>query len=348
MARRVLIAVLCLTILAPTTLLLAQQAPDPPPGAPQKSDPKQDEVKNREDAKKSEEEKKKKDAAAEKIESLQYAAEVTVTATRVETDKMKTPVAVSTFDQDALDRKGIQTVKDLADLVPNMDISTINGQSTPIIALRGVRSTNETELGDPAVGVHLDGVYSPRMQGMLGLMFDNERVEVLRGPQGTLFGRNSTVGSINIISAKPDTAAYDSLVSMSFGNFNSRELQAMFNVPVSDTFALRVAGRIHDRDSYLDGYWDPNQYDQRYIKDLVAGAPTIAPGSFGDCTAPGCASRTQHSNWWIDWADGGADIRQLVRADQGDFYNNANEWAYRASALWKPIDDVSLTLSYQQ
>jgi iron complex outermembrane receptor protein len=76
------------------------------------------------------------------------------------------------------------------------DIATKNGQSTPIISLRGIRSTNETELGDPSVGVHLDGIYSPRMQGILGLMFDNERVEVLRGPQATLFGRNSTVGSL--------------------------------------------------------------------------------------------------------------------------------------------------------
>ena len=98
---------------------------------------------------------------------------ITVTATRVETDLMKTPVAVSVFDQETLDREGVRNVRDLAQMVPNMDISTNNGQSTPIISLRGVRSTNETELGDPAVGVHLDGVYSPRMQGILAMMFDN-------------------------------------------------------------------------------------------------------------------------------------------------------------------------------
>ena len=289
-----------------------------------------------------------KDAKTEKVESLQYKDEVTVTATRVETEKMKTPVAVTTFDQDALDRQGVQSVKDLGHMVPNMDISTINGQSTPIIALRGVRSTNETELGDPAVGVHLDGVYSPRMQGMLGLMFDNERVEVLRGPQGTLFGRNSTVGSINIISAKPDMKGFDSKVSLGLGNFNTRELQGMFNWPVSQTFAVRVAARVHERDSYLDGFWDPNQYDQRHIANMVGGAQVIAPGSFGDCNSPGCAARTQHSNWWIDWADGGADVRELVRAGRGDFYNDASEWAYRASALWEPNDDLSFYLSYQQ
>jgi outer membrane receptor for ferric coprogen and ferric-rhodotorulic acid len=128
---------------------------------------------------------------------------VTVTATRVETDLMKTPIAVTVIDQETMDREGVRNVRDIAQMVPNMDIATVNGQSTPIISLRGIRSTNTTELGDPSVGVHLDGIYSPRMQGILGLMFDNERVEVLRGPQGTLFGRNSTVGSINIIPAKP-------------------------------------------------------------------------------------------------------------------------------------------------
>ena len=281
-------------------------------------------------------------------EALKFTDEVTVTATRVETDLMKTPISVTAFDQDTLDQQGVQTVADLAQMVPNMDIATINGQSTPVISMRGVRSTNETELGDPAVGVHLDGVYSPRMQGVLALMFDNERVEVLRGPQGTLFGRNSTVGSINIISAKPDLNANYGRAELFLGNYNHREFQAMYNLKLSETFGIRVAGRVITRDSYVDGYWDPNQYDQRHIANLVEGAAVIAPGSFGECTDPRCFSRTQHSNWWIDWADGGSDIRELVPADPEDFYHNTDEWAFRFSAKWQPTDSVSLNLAFQQ
>ncbi len=266
--------------------------------------------------------------------------ELTVTATRVKTELMKTPIAVSAFDQEDLDQQGVQNVRDLGNMVPNMDIATINGQSTPIISMRGVRSTNETELGDPSVGVHLDGIYSPRMQGILGLMFDNERVEVLRGPQGTLFGRNSTVGSINIISAKPDFSGPDGKVTLSPGNYDAREVQGMFNMPLSDTFAIRVAGRYFERDSYLDGYWDPNQYDQRYIADLVSEADAIN-------SADGFA-RTQHSNWWIDWANGGYPVRELVKADEDDFYMNADEYAYRVSARWIPSDQLTLDLSYQK
>lgn len=283
-----------------------------------------------------------KDEAEEKKKKKPVAVieEITVTATRVETELMKTPIAISAFDQDTLDKQGVQTVRDLANLVPNMEIATINGQSTPIISMRGVRSTNETELGDPSVGVHLDGIYSPRMQGVLGLMFDNERVEVLRGPQGTLFGRNSTVGNINIISAKPDVNDKYGRVTVSPGSFESREFQGMFNMPVNDKFALRFAGRYHKRDSYLDGYWDPNQYDQRYIQELVEGASEIDPATG--------ASRTQHSNWWIGWADGGSPVRELVEADPSDFYLNADEHAYRISGRWLASDNVKVDLSYQK
>ena len=278
-------------------------------------------------------------------ELLRFTDEMTVTATRVETDLMKTSVAVSAFDQDALDQQGVRSVRDLGELVPNMDISTINGQSTPVISLRGVRSTNETELGDPAVGVHLDGVYSPRMQGIFALMFDNERVEVLRGPQGTLFGRNSTVGSINIISAKPDAGSRYGRADVLLGNYNHREFLGMYNLPLSKKFAIRAAGRIFTRDSYIDGYWDPNQYDQRHIAGLVDGAEIIAPGSFGDCTDPRCNTRTQHSNWWAGNVN--MPIRDLVKADESDFYHNIDEWAYRISARWEPNENVTLDLSFQ-
>jgi iron complex outermembrane receptor protein len=184
------------------------------------------------------------------------------------------------------------------------------------------------------------------MQGILAMMFDNERVEVLRGPQGTLFGRNSTVGSINIISAKPQFGAFDGRIWAQFGNYNAPELQGMINVPVSDTVALRFAGRYFQRDSYIDGYWDPNQFDQRFVNDIVDNPAVIAPGSFDQCTSPECQTRTQHTNWWVD--DTGDSIYALERADDSDFYMNAKEWAYRGSLRWQPKSmPVSLNVSFQ-
>ncbi|NIM01976.1 MAG: TonB-dependent receptor [Acidobacteria bacterium] len=308
---------------------------------------KKEDDKDKEDKEKDKQEPKKPEGLTERVK---------VTAFHIETELMKTPVAVSVFDQDELDREGVKNVRDMAQMVPNMDIATINGQSTPIISLRGVRSTNETELGDPAVGVHLDGIYSPRMQGILGLMFDNERVEVLRGPQGTLFGRNSTVGSINIITAKPKFDRYEANAVLRVGTWNSREFSSVVNVPVSDKFALRVAGRSLERDSYLNGYWDPNQYDQRRIAHLVQDADVIAPGSLDTntgetlCTSPRCYTRTQKFNWWNNTANNGAGyaIRELIPANPEEFYMNADEWGARVSALWQPVRNVSVDLLWQR
>ncbi|CAM2007307.1 TonB-dependent receptor [Acanthopleuribacter pedis] len=327
MKRKLLLTILCLLMIFPIPPAFAA---DPSADKPSLEQTAQQAEKDEDE----DEDKKKAKDGRRIIES------VTVTATRVETDLMKTPIAVSAFDQDTLDQQGVQTVRDLANMVPNMDIATINGQSTPIISMRGVRSTNETELGDPAVGVHLDGIYSPRMQGVLAMMFDNERVEVLRGPQGTLFGRNSTVGNINIISAKPKFDRIDGKVTVAPGNYNAKEMQGMFNMPVTDTFAFRVASRYYKRDSYIDGYWDPNQYDQRYINGLVADADVINPTSG--------YTRTQHSNWWIGFANGDPNIRELVPADPSDFYFNANEYAFRVSGRYKATDNVTFDLSYQK
>ena len=118
---------------------------------------------------------------------------VVVNATRVSTSLLKTPVAVTAITQEALSREGIHDVRGLSGAVPNLQISS-GADSGIQINIRGVGSTNFTEIGDPAVGLHVGGLYSPRPQGALALMFDLEQVEVLRGPQGTLFGRNSTGG----------------------------------------------------------------------------------------------------------------------------------------------------------
>ncbi|MGD6053402.1 Plug domain-containing protein, partial [Xanthomonas citri pv. citri] len=127
---------------------------------------------------------------------------VRVSATRLESDLLKTPVTVTAVTQDALTREGVRDVRGLSGSMPNLQIAS-GPDSGVQVSIRGIGANNFTEIGDPAVGLHVAGLYSPRPQGALALMFDVDQVEVLRGPQGTLFGRNSTGGSINIIPAKP-------------------------------------------------------------------------------------------------------------------------------------------------
>lgn len=261
--------------------------------------------------------------------------EVTVTATKRETGLMETPISITAFGQESLDRQGITNVKDMAKLVPNMEISMDSSQTAPVISMRGVRSTNITELGDPSVGLHLDGIYSPRPQGAMALMFDVERVEAMRGPQGTLFGRNSTVGSVNIISRRPDFEAFDASIGVEAGRWNHQQTRGMINIPVSDTFALRAAFMQETRDSYLDGYYDPNQWDTRYLPQEVVDAPAYS-GADSDRTL------TQRDRW------GGGTVQELVKADPEDFYNNSDQYAFRIAGLWEPGDRLSWMLSYEQ
>ena len=123
--------------------------------------------------------------------------DVIVTATRRETSIMETPLAISAVTQEELTRFGITNIKDLSYSLPGLAIQN-SDTNAPIITLRGIRSNNVTEVGDPAVGVHVDGLYQSRPQGAQALMFDLERAELARGPQGTLFGRNSSMPSIDL------------------------------------------------------------------------------------------------------------------------------------------------------
>ena len=260
---------------------------------------------------------------------------ISVTATKRKTKLMETPVAISAISDTQLQQHGVNNVVDIADLVPGLDISVASEQAAPVITMRGIRSTNITELGDPAVGVHLDGIYSPRMQGALALMYDVERVEALRGPQGTLFGRNSTVGSINVLSAKPEIGSTYGNANTELGKFNAKSFGGMLNLALTDDFAVRFSGKTLKRDSYVEGYWDPNQYDTRYLPAGVLDAEVIADNSYSGVGQ----TLTQRENWWIDAAGTNPNaqkVRALTPANKSDFYNNANEHSFRVSTLWQP------------
>ena len=137
--------------------------------------------------------------------------------------------------------------------------------SAPIITLRGVRSNNVTEVGDPAVVYHVDGLYVARPQAAAALMFDLERAELSRGPQGTLYGRNSIVGSLNIITAKPNLDTQGGSITVNAGRFNEQGVQGHYNLPISDRFAISLAFSDQTKDSYLDGYYDGSQPDHRFL-----------------------------------------------------------------------------------
>lgn len=130
--------------------------------------------------------------------------EVLVTAEKRESTLQETPISLLAFSAEQLDRHGIADLGDISGLVPNVEITPFPvSRSSLVIFMRGVGNNDSQSTQDPAVGVYIDGVYMARSIGLTSDVADLERVEVLRGPQGTLYGRNTTGGAINLITAKP-------------------------------------------------------------------------------------------------------------------------------------------------
>jgi iron complex outermembrane recepter protein len=173
--------------------------------------------------------------------------DIVVTATRSESLLSKTPIAMTAIAGAELVQSGISNPTQLEESVPNLSIVRGNGLQ---ITIRGVTSTDGTEKGDPSAAFLLDGIYLARPQAQEVSFFDIERVEVLRGPQGTLFGRNSTAGVVHVISTRPKFE-FGASLDATYGNFDTINATAAVNVPLGDTFALRVAGNIDQRDNFI-------------------------------------------------------------------------------------------------
>ncbi len=145
---------------------------------------------------------------------------------------------------------GLQNINDLDGKIPGVSIANNNGNIE--IFIRGVGSSNNTELGDPAAATHLNGVYVPRPSGFGAAFFDIQRVEVNVGPQGTLRGRNATAGSVDIIPWGPGLGVWDANVEASYGNFNEYRVEGVINAPITDNSALRVSAFKLEHDSRLE------------------------------------------------------------------------------------------------
>jgi len=173
--------------------------------------------------------------------------DIVVTATRTSSLLSKTPIAMTAIGGAELTKAGISNPTQLDTAVPNLTINRNNGLQ---ITIRGVTSTDNTEKGDPSAAFMLNGVYIARPQAQEVSFFDIERVEVLRGPQGTLYGRNSTAGVVNVLSARPKFKLGGSLDAV-YGNYNTLNLTGVINAPLSPTLALRAAVNLDRRDNFV-------------------------------------------------------------------------------------------------
>ena len=183
----------------------------------------------------------KKDADVERI---------MVTVERRTQDLQDLAGTAFAFSGEDLKAQGIQDITDIAESIPGLEIG--NNQGNVEVWIRGIGSSNNTELGDPAAATHLDGVYIPRPSGIGSAFFDISRVEVNVGPQGTLRGRNATAGSVNIIPWRPALNQWNGSAEVEVGNYNQRSITGALNIPATDNLAFRIAGTKVDHDSYYN------------------------------------------------------------------------------------------------
>lgn len=175
--------------------------------------------------------------------------EVIITAQKIAQPASKTPLALSVMSGEELKEAGVTDARAMAELLPNVEISKESGMLQ--VAIRGVVSLDMTEKGDPSAAFHIDGAYVPRYEAQTAAFYDLDRIEVLRGPQGTLYGRNATAGAINLITNKP-TNKLEGSVGVDIGNFNTRRVDGVINVPINNVWALRAALNTEKHATYLN------------------------------------------------------------------------------------------------
>ena len=235
-------------------------------------------------------------------------AEIVVTATRRETDLQTTPVSVSAIDETLIQQANVDNIGGLAAFVPNFSAETITGFNAASFSMRGVGQNNIIVYFEPPVAVLVDDFVMPSVQTQLLDTFDVTQVEVLRGPQGTLFGKNTTGGAVTVRTKRPEMNKIGVDGRLNYGSFGSFGMKGAANIPIiDDVLALRFVGGYEKSDGYYKngGCYGP----------VVAFVPSKFAG------AQGCLN--------------------------GDSVGGKDVWSFRAKALLQPTSNITALFQYE-
>ena len=212
------------------------------------------------------------DAAAEEVDST----EIIVTAQRSNQRLQDVPIAVSAFNTEALEKQQIKNTSDLQLSLPNITFTKTNFTGASF-TIRGIGDLCVGTTCDSATAIHLNDAPLAGTRLFEGEFYDLAQIEVLRGPQGTLYGRNATSGVINFRTARPSLAGAAANVELEYGNYNSVKAKGMINVPLGDIAAVRVSGFYLNREGYTTNIFNNTKIDDRDMYG-VRGSIRIEPG----------------------------------------------------------------------
>jgi len=185
---------------------------------------------------------------------------ITVTAQKRTEKLIEVPIAMTNFSAENITQTGVQQLKDISQYIPNFTMSSGTDFSSSV-SIRGVGSNSRNIGFDTRVGVYLDGVYLGQSPALNQSLLDLERIEVLRGPQGTLFGKNTVAGAVNLISAKPSDD-FSASINTSFGNYGAKEVSGIVNVPLSDNLFTKVSLSKQNREGFIENIATGNSINE--------------------------------------------------------------------------------------
>jgi len=203
-----------------------------------------------------------------------------VTAQKRAQATIDVPISLAAMDSEKLASLQIDELRDFVGQVPNLFVNNFNGRSDTVrLFIRGIGQNDVTLTQDPSVALHVDGVY---VGTTIGAAFENEdleRIEILRGPQGTLYGRNATGGAVNIITAKPSFNEFHAKAQIGYGNYNARRATLMLNAPLGDNIAVRVNGLWSKRDGLQENTGighDFAEQNHKAVRTAIRARPSDA------------------------------------------------------------------------
>lgn len=278
--------------------------------------------------------------------------EVLVTAQRRGERLQDVPITVTVLDAGQVQQARVQQLGDVANRTPGLSFDAYPA-SQPRVFIRGIGSSDRGAAGDPSAAVFLDEIYLGRPAAVAFDAFDVERIEVLKGPQGTLYGRNVVGGAVNVLSRRPDPTAFDAGAELTVGNYQRIDGAAFVNSPFADgKAALRASGSWRTHDGYVRNTFTGNRVEDQDTSSArlqLAGEPSdsVRLSLTLDGTRDRAAGPAQHVLDLDDGADEAAfwtvDRERSRTAGATDGYQNRDTWGVRVQADW----DVSLaTLTY--
>lgn len=248
--------------------------------------------------------------------------EIVVTATKVATNVQDTPISITAVTSETLEQRGLTTTAELGKIIPNARFEKAEGVYGPAVTtfLRGLGQGDPQFSGEAAVAYYIDDIYYPFLFGAQFDLLDLERVEVLRGPQGTLFGRNSIGGAVSMVSRKPSLEDAHASLDVTVGSYQRRDVRAGFSVPLTDTLAVGATFLSKKR----QGYQEVLDFS---CQMFLNGTPELA-GKYPFRTEATTWTDMTHPTSCVMGHLGGEDTR-----------------AVRGSLYWEPAPNIEVSLS---